>query len=417
MHRLSKITKLILFLMLLSPLLAYIYVVHTSLPKTITEFFTFIVFVYGAFYILIKSHLRIPLFAKFALVFAFYQLGWSFFLETDRHWLTEIYHNIQDFSIFFIIVIIYNTHFNDKFIEQSIIVIKATIILAALASIVQVFNPDFLNQRLFFQDEYETSMSLYEFRRSSIFGFIGSNAVGLAYIPLLSVLVGYLFYTKNKYYWVYLLLGGIVAVLTNTRYVMIAFILISLQLFFASKVRFKGFIKYIIILGLSTLVLWQLLISLGYDFGTWYEERLLSEGSISETTRYKAFGNFIRFFPEAPFFGTGMMTEEIDKASAEVGSSHIHVGYLSHLVYYGLVGCFFLYGFWVLLIKELYHTAKSMNYWGSFFGFLAFLWAFATMSQSSIFYYGIIFTLVFDKYYTDKQIIIAYKSIIGTQLS
>ena len=96
------------------------------------------------------------------------------------------------------------------------------------------------------------------------------------------------------------------------------------------------------------------------------------------------------------------MTSEIIAESRKVGSSHIHVGYLSHLTAFGLIGCFFLFGFWYLLIRNLFKTARYSHYWGSVFAFLAFLWSFTTMSQSSIFYYGIIWAFVFDKYYIER---------------
>ncbi len=124
---------------------------------------------------------------------------------------------------------------------------------------------------------------------------------------------------------------------------------------------------------------------------------------------YKAIGNFIYFFPEHPFFGTGTMTDEIRVASKAVGSSQIHVGYLSFLVYFGIFGCFFLFGSWFLLSRKLLNTAQLTNYWGSFFGFLTFLWSFATMNLSFIFFYGITFCLVFDKYFHDKFL---HKSLI-----
>ena len=126
------------------------------------------------------------------------------------------------------------------------------------------------------------------------------------------------------------------------------------------------------------------------------------EGEIEETTRYKAFGTFIEFFPGAPIFGTGQLTEDIAEASHEVGSSHIHVGYLSHLVYYGIIDCFFLFGSWYLLLKRLYTTAKYSCFRGSLFAFISFLWSFATMSQSSLFYSGLIYVMVFDKYFHDN---------------
>ena len=130
---------------------------------------------------------------------------------------------------------------------------------------------------------------------------------------------------------------------------------------------------------------------------------LLQDAKISKSN--KAIDNFLFYFPQKPFLGTGELTDEIKAASQAVGSSHIHVGYLSHLVYYGIVGCFFLFGFLYLLMKELYNTAKNTNYWGSFFAFMVFLWSFATMSESSIFYPGLIFALIFDKYFRDNIIL------------
>ena len=70
------------------------------------------------------------------------------------------------------------------------------------------------------------SFSIYEFRRASIFGYIDSNEIGLSYMPLLSVLIGVLLYNNGKSYKYFLFLGGISAVLTNGRYIMISFVLI-----------------------------------------------------------------------------------------------------------------------------------------------------------------------------------------------
>ena len=47
-------------------------------------------------------------------------------------------------------------------------------------------------------------------------------------------------------------------------------------------------------------------------------------------------------------------------------------------------------------------TAKKTNYWGSFFAFLTYFWAQATLVNYSIFFYGLMFALVFDKYFQDK---------------
>lgn len=406
MIKLNKLNSTIFFTILFSPILAYIYVVWLRLPKTLSIFLTFLFLGYGLVFIAIKNYnLIFPTFAKFLLAFAVYRAVSIYVFGGNRHFLTQIYHYILHFSIFLTVIVIYNSHFSDRFIRNCILVIKITVIVSAVVSIIQVFDNSFFNATDYFQEGEPTwdqdPESLYRFRRASIYGFIEPLAMGLSFIPLLSVLIGYLLYTNQRFI-IFLIAGGIAAFLSNTRFIMVGFLILAFQMGFSNKLKGKQRLKYIAVFIVSIVVIGFMLRYLGYDFTQWYEERLLSEGDITETTRYKAIDTFLRFFPQNPLFGVGGLTEDIRKASMSVGSSHIHVGYLSHLVYYGVVGCFFLYGFWFLLVRRLHRTAKNTGYWGSFFGFLTFLWAFATMSQSSIFYYGIFFCLVFDKYFSDK---------------
>ena len=320
-----------------------------------------------------------------------------------RHILTQTYYDIINASIFFIIMMIYNTKFDDNFIRKRIKIFKITVIIAAIVSIVQVVNTNFLNPRNYYEYE-DYSFSLYEFRRTSIFGFVNPNEIGLSYMPLLSVLIGYSLFKKNNKYIFFLLLGGISAFLSNGRYVMVAFVILTLQLILSYKVKTFSIFRYLIFTSIAIIILFYTLTSLGYDVSNWYNVRLFPEGSMQEITRYKAIDNFLIFFPRTIFFGTGVhLTDEIRAASHVIGSSQIHVGYLSHLVSYGIVGSFFLFGFWFLLAKKLYKTAKQTNYWGSFFAFLTFFWAQATLVYYSIFFYGLIFALVFDKYFQDKH--------------
>ncbi len=186
---------------------------------------------------------------------------------------------------------------------------------------------------------------------------------------------------------------------------MVAFILTTLIIFVAQKRKVKGILKYTFSILLISLIFYQILMFFGYNLGDWFSQRLFAEGSIQSTTRYGALVNFIMYFPQAIFLGTGVhLTSELEYASHSVGSSQIHVGYLSHLLSYGLVGSFLLFGFWYMLAKKLYNTAKSIGYWGSFFAFLIFLWANSTLVMYSIFFYGLIFALIFDKYFIDRSI-------------
>ncbi len=400
---LSRLNKKALFLLLFSPIIAYIYALLGVSQLTFIELLNIIFFSYGVIYVLTKRHIRIPLFVWFVLFFALYRVVWNglLYIEGDRTFQSFLFQSIRGLTIFFVLTLIYNTRFSEAFIKKSIVVIKITVIVAVIASIIQVLIPEFLSAGAFFRDDYELSHDLYRVRRSSIFGFVGPGTLGLSFIPLLSVLVGYLVYKRNNSYLLFLVMGGGVALLSNTRYIIVGFVLVTIQLLANKRLSLTGTIKYAVTIGLVLLLAWQILEYLGYDFFQWYDTRLLAEGSITGTTRYYAILNFLEFFPRAPIFGTGILTDEIRAASHAYGSSHIHVGYLSHLVYYGVIGCFFLFGYWFLLAKNLYQTAKKTNYWGSFFAFLVFLWSFATMSQPSVFYYGLLFAFVFDKYHRD----------------
>lgn len=246
----------------------------------------------------------------------------------------------------------------------------------------------------------------YKDRRNSIFGYIEPNELGLTFLPLLSVLIGYLFYKKNKYYAIFIILGGTTSLLSNTRYIMIGYILVLTQLLVSEKINVAKLVKYAFISIITALFLYMVLFYLGYDLNQWYENRLLSEGTLKETSRYYAWINFLRFFPENPLLGTGVhMTREIQIASNDAGSSQIHVGYLAHLVSYGIIGSILLFGFWFLLARKLFLRAKKTKYYGSFFSMLVFLWANATLVKYSMFFYGLIFAFIFDKIFYDYFIL------------
>lgn len=93
------------------------------------------------------------------------------------------------------------------------------------------------------------------------------------------------------------------------------------------------------------------------------------------------------------------LTNQIEAASRAVGSSQIHVGYLSHLVSYGIIGSFLLFSFWFLLAKDLYRKAKLTKYYGPFFAFIIFLFTNLTLVDFNLFYPGIFIAFVFSEYY------------------
>jgi len=395
-----KIIHSFFYALLFTPVLAYVYMVYLKLPKSIIHLYTFFGLIIGIIFVLRRKKKYIPKFTWFLFFYAIYRFIWLQFADVNYHPLTFFYYSIYNFATFFLIIIIYNTRFSDKFIQNSIKIIKVTVILAVIASIMQVFNNRFLNAWQFDMNE-----NIYLFRRTSIFGYVNPNALGLSYIPLAAVFIGYLLRLKHKSYILFTILIGITAFLSNTRYVMIDFVILTIQYLVFYKIKFKSVFRYVLLVFGAGLILYFTLAYLGYDFKEFYENRLFAEGDITETSRYKAIDNFLYFFPQKPVFGTGVhLTDEIKKASNLIGSSQIHVGYLSHLVSYGLVGSFLLFGFWFTLARYLYKNAKKTNYWGAFFAYLIFFFAQATLVYSSIFFTGLIFALIFDKYFQDKLV-------------
>lgn len=406
MIKLSKITQNYLLLLLFSPFLSYYTL--TNFHVSSQFYMGILTIVYGIFYLTaFPGKIKIPSYAWWLLLFILYQF---FVFKIDEYGFSYkiltagLLYNIH-VSAFFAIIVIYNSNFDNNFLKKAIALIKITVIIAAVVSIIQVKFYNFMDANpIWAMDEIGDTLlgNLYKDRRGSIFGFIDANELGLSYLPLLSVLIGFLLINRSKWYSFFLILGGVSAFLSNTRYVMIAFIIITFQILVGQNFNIKKFIKKLLYILIVAFVLYQLLIYLGYNIDEWFLNRLFEEGSIEQSTRYQAIRNFLIFFPENAILGTGGMTDAIKMASYSIGSSQIHVGYLSGLVYYGLIGSFFLFGFWFMLAKQLYKTAKHTNYWGSLFAFLIFLWANATLVCFHIFFYGIIFALVFDKYYSDQ---------------
>jgi len=308
--------------------------------------------------------------------------------------------NNENLQTILLILICYNIVLSHKQKNYLINIFLITVIISALVSIYQIYKPSFL-----LTDIRSDVWDIYQIRRGSIFSIIAPLDLGLSLLPILSILiVEYIKIKKNIYIILLLLfLGGLVSVLSNTRWIMIAYIIILIMIIFHYNPTLFSKTRNIFIALISISIIIISIIYFGYDLEAFWQKRLLAEGSIYQTTRYYALENFHIFFPQKPWFGTGVhLTDEIYAASRAVGSSQIHVGYLSHLVSYGIVGSFFLFGFWIWLAITLWRHAKITGYWGSFYAFLIFLWGEATWVHFSLFHYGIIFALIFDNYYLNN---------------
>lgn len=409
MLNLTKTTYFLLQSMLFSPFLSYITLGVLNLNPI--DFYYRIIFVlYGFIFVITQKNIVIPKFALFALIWVIYHFIWTMINGGDMGMGGFIGAFIKSphLAIFFILVIIYNTKFSRKFILRTITIFKITVVIAFCVSIIQLFDSSFLNAShlwSWLQDVNIQESSQYVVRRHSIFGYIDLNAVGLSFLPILAILIGVLLYRKIKSQIFYLILGGVVSFLTNTRYIMLGFVITSMEFLMSGKSRIQSSVKFTILVVAMFFLGIQLFELFGYNISEWLDARVFREGSVEQSERYASYLVFLQFFPEYFIFGNGnIMAEEIVRVSTNLGTPFIHVGYLAYLVSYGIVGCFFLFGFWFLLFKKLLKTAKATQYWGSLFAFLTFLMSFATMVEVSIFFYGLIFALVFDKYFSDMKV-------------
>lgn len=400
---LDIILKTYFYLLLMSPVLAYIYTAWLHFPDSIIRWYQMYILVAGIIFIIRYEIKHIPSYTWLILGYAIYRSVIVQFNYTGgifgHFYVTTFY-----FATVFMIIIIYNTNFSDKFVKNCTLIFGLTAIIAIAASIIQIFNPQFLNA--FQYDPMQKDVitgNLYTDRRLSIFGYVSTNELGLSFIPFSSVVIGHLFRNKVKLYLYLLIVVGVISFLSNNRYCMIGFALLAIQFALYNKRGVIKQLKYIPVIVVLIITFYFILHALGYDLLDWYHKRLLAEGSIEDNTRYKAWSTFIYFFPKYFLWGTGVFNApDVARASRAIGSSQIHVGYLAHLVSFGIVGSFFYFGFLFMLAKNLFRSAKMTNYWGAFFALLIFLWSEATLVYYSIFLPGIIFALVYDKFYSDK---------------
>ena len=137
------------------------------------------------------------------------------------------------------------------------------------------------------------------------------------------------------------------------------------------------------------------------DSNKYVEDRILSK---SADTRLLAVDLFLKYFPQKPMFGSGIHVDDNLRRELAGRSSQIHVGVLSHLYEFGIIGSLLFFLAWFFIAKKFYITAKTTGQYGIFIGFLCFLFANLTLVEYSMFYMGIIFLFIFNRYYSTRYI-------------
>jgi hypothetical protein len=414
----NKLFKYFIYALLFSPLIGYVGYVYSGFQAIqLLEYA-----VLGLFTVFIISRdkpIKVPRFLYFYFCYIIYIYIWRLYNGTiEEKGLTKYIFNNFHLYTALLITIIYNLTIDEYSFNKSLIIIKIVLVIALFGALVQLlFDPDFfIRPRGWIAGTDD--VSIYLLRRPSVFTYVSDNEYGISILAYFSLIIA-LFSMKKKHTQVILfsIIVGLYSILTNTRYVMIGFAIVVFQLFL--KQRLSKMIKYLISLLIVLFSAYYIYTYvLGFNLGKLASERLFAEGDIKHTSRYLAYELYLKYFPENPFFGASPnLAIEIKKAANEAGSSQVHVGYLAHLVSFGLVGSFFLFTFWGLLAHDLYTKAKCTGFYGAFFAFLVFLWANATLVEYNIFYPGVIIALVYSEYYYAKFLQTRFKISIHSGLT
>lgn len=391
----KEIYNLFFYLLILHPIVAYF--VWNVLSIYANKIYSFLLIVLTVSYLLIKkSKILFPKYLWLIVYYSVYILGWDYvhgFVQEKGIIVYFTYWNY--FNILILMLYVYNQPYNPKIIKNLLRIIPIIIVVASIVSMLQVFVDPYFWSRTASIISYNM-IGTYLSRRPSIFGWGDPLNIGLGFIPLVACYIDYLV-SNNKKYWGWLVLIGLVSFASNTRYIIGGFLIITfIPIFYQIKRRkvtiLSSFVKYSVIIILTSAVLFLIL---GYNFEEFYNKRLFHEGSVEENTRFKAINTFMYFFPRRPILGNGYrLSDDVAAVSRENGSSRIHVGYLQHWVSYGIIGSILLFSIWFIIWRKLWLIGKRQNYYGGFWSFAIFLWSNLTFPKYSFFYFGIIISLL-----------------------
>ncbi len=292
------------------------------------------------------------------------------------------------------------------------------IIMLAIVTIIlqQLFDASFFTRDL------GDVNAIREDRLSSIYTWndAGPMSLGLCFFPILAVMIGEILKDTGKINFQvlsYLVLGLIVAVLNRARISLVFVFTIFLLIPIYQTVNVKNILKYILIFLVFIIVSVSSMKVIGFDVNHYVNERVLekSEGGLlhgDAGNRVFAFKVFAMLFPRSPVVGAGKKHTFDSSGTKDIAleriiknrTSQIHVGYLSLLYYYGVLGGGFYILFLMFFTIRLFNRAKLMGYWGPFVGWLMYL----LNNWTDVYLYfdivGIVVILCFEKYYYDSYV-------------
>lgn len=324
--------------------------------------------------------------------------------------LFKYYYTHYFLSNVFILFLIENLPLDTKLMKKATKGILVVLMISLLVTLIQQIDPLFF---VYIDTELtrELLLGLYKGRAYSIYTWIRWNAVGFGAVSLVSIIYGMSLAQKKPMDWI-LIPGLIISFLSQARWAMLNFVLIIFQ----RAMTEKDFIIYAVRIFFTSVIaglaIWGILQFIGIDVTGFVEGRVMDE---SADTRFIAFDVFANQFPKSPIWGSGgVLTED---AFQDIGgrSSQIHVGFLSILYYYGIVGTLIYIVFLYMLFKRMAWVGKRTNYWGSYFAMHGYILANCTLVHLDLHWEGLILALIYSKYY-EMQAIDELNTTIGASV-
>lgn len=349
-------------------------------------------------FLVTQKKIHIPSYIYPLILFAVYYSVWDFFNgRFEQFGMIKLLFKNYPLHIVAVLLIIENIKFDKIFIKNILNGLSILLVLSFIFTLIQVFiDPNYFTTEA--ANSFELSSFSYQIRNTAIWGYLSPLDVGLSFLPILAIILGYTKSNKLIFkFFIFLTIGTVVAILTNSRWILVNMLIIFFPLIFTLKgKKIKTALITVLSLIVVIVTINNIFNFLGFDFTTYLEGRILNKSSQS---RFLAIELFEEFFPRKPIFGTGVRVEtELNRALAG-RSSQIHVGYLSNLYEFGIVGSTFLFLFWFMLFRSLYKNAKVHKQNFLIYGFACFLLANLTLVEYSIFHIGLLYIIIFDRFY------------------
>lgn len=357
-----------------------------------------------AFIYIISSKKKFPKYLVFFICFTIYHLFSVYYndlaLIHSSNWFSFI---LSDYNVLacFILIIVENLVFEEKYFKKLTQCIFLSIIISLVVSLIQIKYIDFFVS----QEVTDNEFYLKQHRNFSIYSWANMNSLGITFPIFVSLLLGIQNSKKGRYL-IVSLSSIVVAFLTRARYVMISVIIVLSQLLFSTRFILRKRIYIFVGIVIGVIFLLEIAKSIGFNVDQVIDERILEKSTNmgSAMARVTSYYVFVSKFPEHPWWGVGPHTR-VDVGYL-LGDSIpvIHVGYLSYLYYYGMIGSLLLFLSLFYLLKEAWVVGRKKKFWGSFYGLVSFCFANLTFVYFNLSEAGVIMAVIFLRYYANIEV-------------